>query len=33
LNPVFVVNGEMKSKDYLLQPNDEVKLIALIDGG
>ena len=33
LNPVFVVNGEMKNKDYLLQANDEVKLIALIDGG
>ncbi len=33
LNPIFIVNGEMKGKNYLLQPNDEVKLIALIDGG
>ena len=33
LNPVFVVNGEMKNKDYLLQPNDVVKLIVLIGGG
>ena len=33
LNPVFVVNGEMKNKDYLLQADDVVKLIGLIDGG
>lgn len=30
---VFLVNGYSKSKDYLLQPNDEVKVIALVDGG
>lgn len=30
---IFLVNGEQKTKDYLLQPQDEVKLIALIGGG
>jgi molybdopterin converting factor small subunit len=30
---VFLVNGEVRNKDYLLQPSDEVKLIALIAGG
>jgi hypothetical protein len=33
LNITFVVNGEQKTKEYLLQPNDEVKLIALLGGG
>ncbi len=27
------VNGEMQSKDYLLQENDEVKLFAVMSGG
>jgi len=30
---LFLVNGELRSKDYILQPNDEVKLIALVGGG
>ena len=30
---LFLVNGKPKSKDYLLQPHDEVKLIALVGGG
>ena len=30
---LFLVNGELRSKDYLLQANDEVKLIALVGGG
>jgi molybdopterin converting factor small subunit len=30
---LFLVNGERRSKDYLLQANDEVKLIALVGGG
>lgn len=30
---IFIVNGEPKTKDYLLQPHDKVKLIALVAGG
>lgn len=30
---LFLVNGKPRSKDYLLQPHDEVKLIALVGGG
>ena len=30
---LFLVNGDPKTKDYLLQPHDEVKLIALVAGG
>jgi len=30
---LFLVNGHPKTKDYLLQPHDEVKLIALVAGG
>jgi len=30
---LFLVNGDPKTKDYLLQPHDEVKLIALVGGG
>ena len=30
---LFMVNGEIKSKNYLLQPEDKVKCIALIGGG
>ena len=33
LDIVFIVNREIKSKDYLLQPDDEVKVLALISGG
>jgi molybdopterin converting factor small subunit len=33
LGTVFVVNREQKGKEYLLQPDDEVKLIALSGGG
>jgi molybdopterin converting factor small subunit len=30
---LFLVNGELRSKDYILEPHDEVKLIALVGGG
>lgn len=30
---IFIVNGEPKTKDYLLQPHDEIKLISLVGGG
>lgn len=30
---LFLVNGDPKTKDYLLQLHDEVKLIALVGGG
>jgi hypothetical protein len=33
LAPVFIVNGEIKNKDYLLRSNDEVKIIAILGGG
>ena len=33
LGTVFAVNGEQKKRGYLLQPDDEVKLIALSGGG
>ena len=33
LGILFLVNGVPRSKDYLLQPHDEVKLIALVGGG
>jgi sulfur carrier protein ThiS len=35
LNPisVFLVNGDPKTKDHLLQPHDEIGLIALVGGG
>jgi sulfur carrier protein ThiS len=28
-----VVNGELQSKDYILQDNDDVKLFAVMSGG
>ena len=33
LDTVFIINQEIKNKDYLLQPDDEVKVLALISGG
>ena len=33
LGVLFLVNGVPRSKDYLLQSHDEVKLIALVGGG
>jgi sulfur carrier protein ThiS len=33
LGVLFLVNGVPRSKDYLLQPHDEVKVIALVGGG
>ena len=33
LGALFLVNGVPRSKDYLLQPHDEVKVIALVGGG
>jgi molybdopterin converting factor small subunit len=33
LDTVFIINKEIKNKDYLLQPDDEVKVLALISGG
>ena len=33
LGVLFLVNGVPRSKDYLLQPHDEVKIIALVGGG
>jgi molybdopterin converting factor small subunit len=30
---VYVVNGKAESKDYILQPGDEIKLIAAMGGG
>lgn len=33
LDTVFIVNKDIKTKDYLLQPDDEVKVLALISGG
>ena len=33
LGVLFLVNGVPRSKDYLLQPHDEVIVIALVGGG
>ena len=33
LGVLFLVNGVPRSKDYLLQSHDEVKVIALVGGG
>lgn len=33
LDTLFIINQEIKNKDYLLQPDDEVKVLALISGG
>lgn len=33
LGVLFLVNGVPRSKDYLLQLHDEVKVIALVGGG
>jgi len=33
LDTIFIINQEIKNKDYLLQPDDEVKVLALISGG
>ena len=33
LGILFLVNGVPRSKDYLLQSHDEVKVIALVGGG
>jgi len=33
LDTIFIINREVKNKDYLLQPDDEVKVLALISGG
>lgn len=30
---LFVVNGRRESKDYVLQPDDEVRCVSLLGGG
>jgi molybdopterin converting factor small subunit len=30
---LYIVNGKAESKDYILQPDDEIKLIAAMGGG
>lgn len=30
---IFFVNGNSKTKDYLLEPNDVVKVVGLVGGG